>query len=102
MCEPLKIFITYSHKDTDAKNKLIECLAVMKRHGLITIWHDNEILPGDDWRKDISQNLNESDMLLYLVSAASLASENCNKELGIALNKNIRPIPIILEDCDWT
>ena len=101
MSKPLKIFITYSHKDKAAKNELIMRLDGMKRQGLITIWHDNEILPGDDWRKDISQNLNDSDMLLYLVSAASLASENCNKELGIALNKNIRPIPIILEDCDW-
>ena len=101
MSEPLKVFITYSHKDTAEKDKLKEYLAVMKQQGIITIWNDNEILPGDDWREDISKNLNDSDILLYLVSAASLASENCNKELGIALKKNIRPIPIILEDCDW-
>ena len=94
MSEPLKVFITYSHQDTDAKDKLIECLAVMRQQELVTFWNDNEILLGDDWRDDISKNLNDSDILLYLVSAASLASENCNKELGIALKKNIRPIPI--------
>ena len=81
---------------------MIECLAVIKNEGLISIWHDNEILPGDKWREEIfSTHLPDSDILLYLVSAASLASENCNKELGIALKKNIKPIPIILEDCDW-
>ena len=101
MSEPLKVFITYSHKETAEKDQLITRLAVMIRQELITIWNDNEILPGDDWREDISQNLNDSDILLYLVSAASLDSENCNKELSEALNVDRKVIPIILEDCDW-
>ena len=101
MRKPLKIFITYSHQDTDAKDKLIECLAVMKQQDMITTWHDNEILPGDKWREAISNNLTDSDTLLYLVSASSLASKNCNKELGEALDSKIRVIPIILESCDW-
>ena len=101
MSKLLKVFITYSHQDTDAKDKLIECLAVMKKNDMITTWHDNEILPGDKWRETISNNLTDSDILLYLVSASSLDSENCNKELGEALGHKIRVIPIILENCDW-
>ena len=50
MSKPLKVFITYAHKNAEAKDKLITCLAVMKREGLISIWHDNEILGGDKWR----------------------------------------------------
>ena len=101
MSEPLKVFITYSHRDKAAKNTLIDRLAVMRQQGLITIWHDNEILLGDRWYEDISKNLADSDILLYLVSASSLASKNCNKELAEALSGKIRVIPIILEDCDW-
>ena len=101
MGEPLKVFITYSHEDTDSKDKLRQCLAVMESEGMITIWDDNEILPGDKWYKDITKNLPDSDILLYLVSASSLASKNCNKELAEALSGEIRVIPIILEDCDW-
>ena len=103
MSKPLKVFITYSHQDTDAKDKLIQYLDVMKKNGMIMTWHDNEILPGDTWRKTISKNLTNSDILIYLVSASSLASENCNKELGDAdaFGSNIRVIPIILESCDW-
>ncbi|RKU38795.1 hypothetical protein C6496_04635 [Candidatus Poribacteria bacterium] len=102
MSKPLKVFITYSHTDSVEKDKLITRLAVMKREGLISIWHDNEILGSDKWREEIfSTNLPNSDILLYLVSAESLASENCNKELAIALDEKIRVIPIILEDCDW-
>ena len=93
MSKPLKAFITYAHKNRKAKDKLIQCLKGMQREGLIGIWHDNEIIAGDKWREEIfDTNLPDSDLLLYLVSASSLDSENCNRELGIALEKNIRPI----------
>ncbi|MDE0318012.1 MAG: tetratricopeptide repeat protein [Candidatus Poribacteria bacterium] len=101
MSRPLKIFITYAHKDTKAKDELITRLGVMKSDGLISIWNDNEITAGDIWRDAIFSNLDDSDILLYLVSAYSLASENCNKELAEALNADIKVIPIILESCDW-
>ncbi len=101
MSKPLKIFITYSHENKKAKDKLRECLVVMERNKMIKIWHDNEILPSDEWREAISTNLADSDILLYLVSAQSLASKNCNKELADALDFHKRIIPIILEDCDW-
>ena len=101
MSKGLKVFITYAHKNSEAKDKLITYLAVMKQNGLIDVWHDNEILPGDKWRDAIFNNLADSDILLYLTCPYSLASENCNKELTAALNPNIRVIPIILEHCDW-
>ena len=101
MSKPLKGFITYSHEDTEKKDELKTRLSVMVREGKIKLWDDNEILPGDEWYKDISNNLATSDILLYLVSAASLDSTNCNKELAEALSAEIRVIPIILESCDW-
>ena len=101
MGEPLKVFITYSHNDLQQNTELKTCLAVMESEGKIKLGDDNEILLGDEWYKAISTNLAASDILLYLVSATSLASKNCNKELAEALNFNIRVIPIILEDCDW-
>ena len=101
MRKRLKVFITYAHKNSEAKDKLITYLAVLKQNGLIDVWHDNEILPGDKWRDEIFNNLADSDILLYLTCQYSLASENCNKELTAALNPNIRVIPIILEHCDW-
>ena len=103
MNKPLKGFITYSHKNRKEKNKLITYLDVIRQEGLIDIWHDNEILAGDTWKEEIfSANLPKSDLLLYLVSADSLASANCNKELAEVLTKkDIRVIFIILESCDW-
>ena len=101
MGKPLKGFITYSHKDTEAKDELITRLAVMQQRNELVTWHDAEMIGGDKWREDIFKHLADSHILLYLVSAASLASKNCNKELAEAVSSDIRIIPIILEDCDW-
>ena len=104
MSKGLKVFITYAHKKTNDKDELITRLAVMKQNGLIDVWHDNEILPGDKWRDAIFNNLADSDILLYLVSAPKEAlplKTAIKNSATAALNPNIRVIPIILEDCDW-
>ena len=101
MCAAPKAFITYSHKDKKEREELRTRLAVMENKDEIELWDDNEILPGDEWYQDIATNLANSDILLYLVSAASLASKNCNKELAEALKTDTRVIPVVLEACDW-
>ena len=73
----------------------------MEQQNKLVTWHDAEMIGGDKWREDIFKHLADSDILLYLVSAASLESKNCNKELAEALRSEIRVIPIILESCDW-
>ena len=102
MNKPLNGFITYSHEDTEAKDELRKRLAVMEQQNELVTWDDGQLTPGDGaLQEDILKKVEDSDLLLYLVSAASLASKNCNKELAEALKQEIRVIPIILEHCDW-
>ena len=102
MNKPLKGFITYSHKDTEEKTELRKCLAVMEQNEELVTWDDGELTPGDKaLPEDILEKVADSELLLYLVSAASLASTNCNRELTEAIEGNKRIIPIILEHCDW-
>ena len=102
MSKPLKGFITYSHEDTKAKNELRKRLAVMEQQNELVTWDDGQLTPGDQaLQEDILEKVADSDLLLYLVSAASLASTNCNKELTAAIKENKRVIPIILEHCHW-
>ena len=102
MNKPLKGFITYSHDDIKAKKELRKRLAVMEQNNELVTWDDGQLTPGDGaLQEDILKQVEDSDLLLYLVSAASLASKNCNRELAEALKKEIRVIPIILEHCDW-
>ena len=102
MSKPLKGFITYSHENTAQKDELRKRLAVMEQQNELVTWDDCQLTPGDGaLQEDILKKVAKSDLLLYLVSAASLASKNCNKELAEALKEEIRVIPIILEHCDW-
>ncbi len=102
MSKPLKGFITYSHEDTEAKKELRKRLAVMEQNNELVAWDDGQLTLGDGaLQEDILKKVVDSDLLLYLVSAASLASKNCNKELAEALKQEIRVIPILLEHCDW-
>ena len=102
MSRPLRGFITYSHEDTKQKDELRKRLSVMEQQNKLVTWDDGQLTPGDGaLQEDILRKVPDSDLLLYLVSAASLDSKNCNKELAEALKQEIRVIPIILEHCDW-
>ena len=93
MSKPLKVFITYSHENGQKKKKLRTYLAVMERTGKIKLWDDGDITAGGNARQEhILKEVADSDILLYLVSADSLASENCNKELTEAVRAERRVI----------
>ena len=72
--KPLRIFMSYSHKDEEYKNDLDLHLANLKRQGLIEVWQDRKISPGDEWDEAIKQALLESDIVLFFVSPAFMAS----------------------------
>ena len=98
----IRAFITYAHKDKTEKDDLRENLAVMERGNELVTWDDGQLTPGDEaLQEDILEKVADSDMLIYLVSHGSIASENCNRELAEAVNRDMRIIPVILEHCDW-
>jgi TIR domain len=101
-----KAFISYSHKDEKALDRLHTHLAMLSRENLITAWYDREILAGDDIAHEISSKLRDTDLFLPLVSPDFLGSNYCyEQEMGNALKRHedgtLRVIPIILEPCDW-
>lgn len=98
--------MSYSHKDEALRDELETHLAILKRQGLISTWHDRKILPGDEFGKEIDENLESSNIILLLVSHHFLASHYCyDIEMKRALkrheNGEARVIPIILDHCDW-
>ncbi|MCK5058587.1 MAG: AAA-like domain-containing protein [Candidatus Aminicenantes bacterium] len=102
----VKIFIMYSHKDENLKQRLEIHLTTLKHKGFINIWHDGKGIPGEDWDKSIKKEMETSDMILPLVSPDFLVSEYIiNVELKEAMELHTRGkaevIPVILRDCDW-
>jgi hypothetical protein len=101
-----EIFMAYAHEDERLRDQLEKHLALLKRQGLITAWHDRKIFAGIEWASEIDAHLNSADIILFLVSAEFLASDYCyDIEMKRALERHssgeARVIPIILRPCDW-
>lgn len=101
-----KAFISYSHRDEKARDRLHTHLATLRRSGEISAWFDREIFAGSDFDNEIKSTLGNSDLFLALVSPDFLASNYCyEREMAAALMRHdegsLRVIPIILEPCDW-
>jgi hypothetical protein len=101
-----KLFISYSHIDESFKNELDKHLSLLKRDGLVETWNDRKIIPGQKWGEEIDSNLEESDLILLLISSDFLASDYCfDKEMKKAIEMhesgNTTVIPIIIRHCDW-
>ena len=70
------------------------------------MWHDGDILPGEDWEKKIKANLKTSQLVLVLVSVNCLNSDFIEgEELETAVSQlsdgHTRIIPIIISPCGW-
>ena len=65
----VKVFVSYSHHDEEWRKALETHLSILKREGLVTVWTDRRILPGERWPEKISENLETADLILLLVSS---------------------------------
>jgi hypothetical protein len=104
--QPLKLFYSYAHRDEEYRERLETALAMLRRQGVVSEWHDRRIVPGTPWGDEISQHLEEADLIVLLVSPDFLASEYCfDIETKRALQRHeegsARVIPIIVRVSDW-
>jgi hypothetical protein len=101
-----KVFISYSHKDEDWKNRLQTQLEVLQMEGLLSVWEDRQIEVGNLWLPEIELALNTSDVAILLISADFLVSkfirgQEVPRLLERREKEGIRIIPLILKPCPW-
>jgi len=106
LTHPLELFYCYTREDRALRDKLDAHLATLRRTGLITAWHDGEIVPGASWEEEIETHLNTADIILLLISPEFIQSDYCySKEMKRALErhhaKEARVVPILLRPTDW-
>lgn len=70
-----KVFISYSHKDADWLERLLVFLKPLQRSGMIDLWSDRDIKPGQDWLTEINVALDKAGVAILLVSSDFLASD---------------------------
>ena len=102
MAEPLTIFISYAHKDKSFLQELQTVLKPYERRKIVSIWTDQDIVAGQKWDELIKTKLNQSEVVLFLVSPDFLASDYINdQEIGQVLERS-EPcaIPILVRPID--
>jgi hypothetical protein len=102
----IEIFLSYSHRDEELRNELMDHLSLLERQGLIASWHDRKIIAGQNWDCEINKNLNKSHIIIFLISSSFIASKYCSDvEVCRAIERHTNMeaivIPIILRHCDW-
>ena len=78
----------------------------MVRAGYIDAWNDREIFPGQEWNSQIKKELDEADIILFLVSSDFIASDFIHDtEIATAIKKQQAGetiiVPIIIRPCDF-
>lgn len=102
-----KVFISYAHKDEQFKDSLVEHMAGLVRTEAVSEWNDRKIVPGQDWAKEISEHLEQAEIILFLVSSSFMNSDYCmGIEVKTALERHregkARLIPIVVRPVDWS
>ncbi|UWR38632.1 toll/interleukin-1 receptor domain-containing protein [Sulfitobacter sp. W074] len=102
----MRAFISYSHRDKGALERLHVHLKNLIRDGHIETWYDRDILAGSGLDAEIERELEAADLFLLIVSPDFIASDYCvEREMKRALERhaagNARVVPIIVEECDW-
>jgi TIR domain-containing protein len=102
---PLKVFVSFSHRDSHAKDLLSKHLSSLVHDGLVCLWDDRQLPPGE-WPEAVAGQLEKADVALLLVSCDFISSPHCNAEARWALRRHkagrCRIFPVILRSCDWT
>lgn len=102
----VKIFFCYAHEDELLLNKLKTHLRPLQRQGIIEPWHDRDIRPGTEWKREIDIHLNQAQIILLLFSPDFMDSEYCyGTEMKRAIERHelgeARVIPIFLRPVYW-
>ncbi len=104
--EPLKLFLSYAHKDEKYVQELRKDLKLMERDGLVRIWSDQGLKAGEKWQPRILEELKQADVILCQLSRDFLSSDFCVlTELDTAIQRkeegSAELIAYLLKDCGW-
>ncbi|MBL9140097.1 MAG: toll/interleukin-1 receptor domain-containing protein [Verrucomicrobiales bacterium] len=105
----LNLFVSYSHKDEAYRQELAAHLSPLRREGLIHLWHDRLLVPGEVWDQSIEDRIRETQIFLLLISADFFQSAACYEQELTEISKEafyspryVAIVPILLRPVDWS
>ena len=93
---PTAAFISYSREDSEFALRLAQDL----RAAGASVWIDQlDIRPGKPWDNAIEDALQNSPLMLAVLSPTSVRSENVRDEIAYALKQGKIVVPVLYMDC---
>src|SRR5688500_1252353 len=88
----LDAFVSYSRRDQLFVIRLKEALERRGRN----VWIDaDDIPPGAPWRRELGTGIEAADSFVFVISPASVASDECGEELRRAAELGKRLVPVL-------
>ena len=103
---PPRLFISYSHEDSQFLMEFKAHLSPLVNSRTLTSWSDLELVLGDELDEKLRSELQSADLVAFLVSSDFLSSISCYQDelirvLELRSSKPIEVLPIILRSCLW-
>src|SRR5262245_20667230 len=103
--KPVKLFFCYAPEDEPLRKELEKHLTLLERQGYITGWSGGTVGAGEVLRAEIERRMSEARVILLLVSADFLASDQLYEvELKRALARRAEGalvFGVLLRPSDW-
>jgi len=93
----MQVFICYSRADKQFAAQLVDDLAEYE----VEVWMDIRSIPsGSNWDLEVQKGLDNSDVMLVLLSPSSAASQNVADEWSYFIERDKPIIPIMIAPCE--
>lgn len=101
-----KVFISYSHKDEEWKDRLLSHLSVLQEQELLHLWDDRRIGAGDEWKIEIQEAMETSNVAILLITANFLTSDfildvEVPRLLSRRDQEGLQIVPVVVKPCIW-
>src|SRR6266487_2285314 len=93
--EKLKVFISYSRKDSTAF--VDELVLGLEDRGFEPILDRHDIKPGEPWEERLGGLIEQSDTVVFVVSPEAVKSERCTWEVDRTIELSKRLLPVIFK-----
>jgi hypothetical protein len=110
--ELTRVFVSYAREDAkwldrDYRFNLVPFLMESLKRQNVVFWFDRDLKPGDEFRRQIGAEIDQSQIALLIVSQAFLNSEFIEQHEMSRIAERARLgqtiiVPVLVEPCDWS